>query len=96
MTGIELLSNRVSEGKNLFLSVEEIRKTLTKLPEENRKAIELYYIRQMPKKEIAESLNWSLHKLNNKLTRGISLLKSSLIPGFFDQANAILARHSNF
>lgn len=90
MNGIEKLLKKISGGQNVSFTQEQIKKAISQLPEDNRKAIELYYINNLSKKEIAVQLNWSASKVDNKITRGITLLRSHLIPGFFAKADEIL------
>ena len=65
---------------------------ILKLPEENRLAITLYFENNLNRKQIAEELCWSLSKVNQKITRGITLLKLQLNPEYFRQADTIMQK----
>lgn len=65
--------------------LEELRTAINNLPVENRQAITLHFLQNISRKEIANQLDWSASKVHNRITRGITLLKAELNPGYFDQ-----------
>ena len=76
-------------GSGLYRKRQELERAIGQLPEDNRKAIELYFFHQLSRKDIASLLGWSVSKVNTKLTRGISLLKWRLNPAYFEKARRI-------
>ena len=72
---------------NTFSAVsdDQIVTAINNLPSENRQVITLHFRRNTSRKEIANQLNWSASKVHNRITRGITLLKAELNPGYFDQ-----------
>src|SRR5687767_802813 len=69
---------------------EKLEESIKKLPEDNRNAIELHFLENIPRKEVARRLNWSLTKVNNKIARGITLLKAELNPEHFSMMEKII------
>lgn len=77
-------------GNNKQFSEEIISSSLQNLPTDNRIVITLHFQDSLSKQQIATHLNWSLSKVNAKLTRGITLLKQELNPAYFNQMNQLL------
>ncbi len=71
-------------------SVEEFYSAVNGLPEANKTAIILHFIEQLKRQQIATELNWSVSKVNQKITRGITLLKQQLNPEYFRDADQIM------
>jgi len=65
------------------------------LPLDNCFAIQLHFIDDKSRKQIAGELNWSLGKVNQKITRGITLLKKELNPAHFEAMNKLIAAAGN-
>lgn len=82
---LTILSNN-SKDENIEELWQRIMLAITRIPQDNRKAINLYYIKKYSRKQIACKLGWSFSKVNTKITRGISLLKRELYPNAFKVA----------
>ena len=63
---------------------------ITHLPAEYGAVLDLHYGWGLSRKEIAALLGWSSGKVNQRLTRGVTLLKYALKPEAFVQAERIL------
>jgi predicted DNA-binding protein YlxM (UPF0122 family) len=73
-------------GNTFFdVSDDQIVTAINNLPVENQRVITLHFLENITRKEIANQLNWSASKVHNRITRGITLLKAELNPGYFDQ-----------
>ena len=77
--------NYFADSDKRSFDISNISEAITKLPSENRKALELHFIEKKSRKQIASHLNWSLSKVNQKITRGITLLKYQLHPDYFEE-----------
>jgi DNA-directed RNA polymerase specialized sigma24 family protein len=85
------IQNLLGDGETQRLSIEDIRSAMQKLPPDHCKAIELHFLQQLSRKQIANQLHWSLSKVNAKITRGITLLKYELNPSHFQKMDEVLA-----
>lgn len=65
------------------------------LPHDFKIVIDLYFLKGNSRKQIAVTLGWSLSKVNQKITRGITLLKQELNPDYFQKANEIIEKTSH-
>jgi DNA-directed RNA polymerase specialized sigma24 family protein len=75
------------------ISQDVILKTISHLPCDNRLVLELHFNQNLSRKQIAERLNWSLSKVHNKITRGITLLKRELHPEYFAEMNTLWKKY---
>lgn len=71
-------------------SVEDFYAAVNGLPEESKTVITLHFMQQVKRQQIATQLNWSISKVNQKITRGITLLKQELNPEYFQEADQIM------
>lgn len=67
-----------------------LAETIKKLPYANKIAIELHFKNNLSRNQIATQLNWSVSKVNQKITRGITLLKMELNREYFREAEMIM------
>jgi DNA-directed RNA polymerase specialized sigma24 family protein len=65
---------------------------IARLPAEYGVVLDLHFAWGLSRREIAALLGWSLGKVSQRLTRGVSLLKYELHPEAFLVAEAILQR----
>ena len=65
-------------------------RVIATLPPEYGQPLELYYVHELSRLEIARRLQCSVSTVSQRLTRGISLLKYQLNPGAFANAERIL------
>lgn len=77
----------LEESKEVNKKVLEAVKSL---PDDIKNAIELNLIQRVPRKQIALDLGWSLSKVNQKIIRGITLLKSALNPDYYKRADQMM------
>jgi DNA-directed RNA polymerase specialized sigma24 family protein len=73
---------------------KRLQRALDGMPTENRQVLSLYFECGYTRQTIAARLQWSLSKVNNKLTRGVTLVKWRVNSRAFDQAKEI-AREIN-
>lgn len=71
-------------------SDNSLSEAILNLPDENRVAIDLYFENNLTRKQIASKLGWSVSKVNQKITRGITLLKIKLNPEYFRKADEMM------
>jgi len=71
----------------------DLQSAIGELPPDNKKVIQLHFIENVSRKEVAQKLGWSLSKVNTKLTRGISLLRWHCNPAAFEDAKLLFKRH---
>ena len=62
------------------------------LPAEYGLVLDLHYGWELSRREIAALLGWSQSKVNQRITRGVSLLKYKLHPEAFDKAESVIGR----
>jgi len=65
-------------------------RVIATLPPEYGQPLELYYVHELSRLEIARRLQCSVSTVSQRLTRGMSLLKYQLNPGAFANAERIL------
>jgi DNA-directed RNA polymerase specialized sigma24 family protein len=59
-------------------TISEITTAINELPPDNQRPLRMQYLEGMTRKQIAESLGWTLSKVHRKITRGSSLIKRRL------------------
>ena len=82
---LQILASRLAIHGSPPESEIAIRNAINTLPQENKEVLNLHYVHNIPRNEIALRLAWSLSKVNQKITRGITLLKYELDPGYFEE-----------
>lgn len=89
----------IFQGNYSDNEIERIKQSILSLPLEYHQPIQLHYFNNLSRKQIAEELNWSYSKVHNRITRGVTLLKAELNPGYFNQmrelATALYMSSSN-
>jgi len=86
---METLISLIQSGCDVEMDITVIEKAIFELPTEHRQAIELHFLQELSRKQIAIQLGWSYSKVHNRITRGITLLKWKLNPSYFDEMNRI-------
>ena len=71
-----------------------ISDAISKLPPDNKNVIELHFVQERTRNEIASDLGWSLSKVNQKITRGITLLKAEVYPEYFQKIDDAIATNA--
>ncbi len=87
---MKTLSELIFSKRPELFDQDCIDHAINNLPADNAKVVRLHFIDRIPRKEIASRLNWSLGKVNNKITRGITLLKHQLNPQYYSEIDKTL------
>lgn len=82
-----LLLQKIYPGASERPEISDLEQGIETLPRDHCIALRLHYGEQLSRKEIAAQLGWSLSKVNQKITRGITLLKFQLDPEYFEEMN---------
>jgi DNA-directed RNA polymerase specialized sigma24 family protein len=61
-------------------TMSEITEAVDELPSDNQQPLRLQYLEGMTRKQVAESLGWTLSKVHRKITRGITLVRKQINP----------------
>lgn len=77
------------DGRNSF-QIQDLEKAILTLPKQNREALYMHYWEKLPRRIIAVKLGWSLSKVSQKITRGITLLKLELNPNYFKSVDELI------
>jgi RNA polymerase sigma-70 factor (ECF subfamily) len=76
--GVEVLVDVVEETGDKEMQQETINELLSKLPHEDALIVTLYYLEEMPVKEVALVLNWSESNVKIRLYRARKRMESYL------------------
>ena len=87
---MKALITYLNENNNNPGNELSIFQAIQKLPIDNKMAIEMHFLNGVSRQQIATELNWSISKVNQKITRGITLLKQQLNPEYFREADQIM------
>lgn len=90
------LYDKIFADKTVIVSAKQkkaIFQAFTKLPEDQRNVLKLYYEKQLSIKEIALQLNYSTTTIYHKHYRALHTLKLKFNPGAFSKINQILYGH---
>jgi DNA-directed RNA polymerase specialized sigma24 family protein len=86
----ELFKRIFSNGEAVTAErTRAILQTIGDLPLDNQKVLQLHFMEEMPISVIAVQLHWSRSKVNNKVTRGISLIKWRVNSGAFEKVKEL-------
>jgi DNA-directed RNA polymerase specialized sigma24 family protein len=85
---MERLLCKIGLAKDQYKTTQLLH-SINELPPQHRQAIELHFLQELSRKQIAIQLGWSYSKVHNRITRGITLLKWKLNPAYFDEMNRI-------
>jgi hypothetical protein len=80
---MEELKSLIFPNLSFPFKEDELLQAIELLPDNNKEAIKLSFLKKLSRKEIAAQLNWSFSKVHTKITRGITLLKYHLNPQYF-------------
>jgi RNA polymerase sigma-70 factor (ECF subfamily) len=82
---IEKTGTDVADRVLLTLDRDEVRKALSAVPDDQRRAIEMAYYQGLTHVEIAEALNLPLGTVKSRLRLGLEKMRASLKPGTADE-----------
>jgi RNA polymerase sigma-70 factor, ECF subfamily len=82
---IEKTGADVADRVLLTLDRDEVRKALSAVPDDQRRAIEMAYYQGLTHIEIAEALNLPLGTVKSRLRLGIEKMRATLKPGMADE-----------
>lgn len=76
---LEIESDHTEDKKLLELKIDALNDALNELKDEQKVAVELFYLKDMSYKDISEHLNWSLKAVKSAIQNGKRNLKMNLM-----------------